>query len=180
MKWNAEWYIVVRRRDIMKLKNYFTVSEEYIICYPVMPKKKSTWIYRLRRGNGPQSTSCTHSAPINHPSCQIMAVSGLTWSCFCSSFRTRWRETQHRRWTERVWGFSLHHPPHEGTYQYTYFTITSRSVRHTVSEPVVLHDCNCKCVVAVSIIVQQDATIFSILYFCKPALHVSGGISTHN
>jgi len=32
-----------------------------------------------------------------------------------------------------------------------------------------------------SIIVQQDATIYSLLYFCKLlALHVSGGNSTHH
>jgi hypothetical protein len=34
---------------------------------------------------------------------------------------------------------------------------------------------------AMSIIVQQDATIYSLLYFCKLlALHVSGGNSTHH
>ena len=33
---------------------------------------------------------------------------------------------------------------------------------------------------SMSIIVQQDATIYSLLYFCKAALHVSGGTSTHH
>jgi hypothetical protein len=34
---------------------------------------------------------------------------------------------------------------------------------------------------SMSIIVQQDATIYSLLYFCKLlALHVSGGYSTHH
>jgi len=32
----------------------------------------------------------------------------------------------------------------------------------------------------VSIIVQQDVTIYSLLCFCKTALHVSGGTSTHH
>ena len=31
-----------------------------------------------------------------------------------------------------------------------------------------------------SIIVQQDATVYSSLYFRKTALHVSGGTSTHH
>jgi len=34
---------------------------------------------------------------------------------------------------------------------------------------------------SMSIIVQQDATLYSLLYFCKLlALHVSGGNSTHH
>ena len=31
-----------------------------------------------------------------------------------------------------------------------------------------------------STIVQQDATIYSLLCFCKTAVHVSGGTSTHH
>jgi len=34
---------------------------------------------------------------------------------------------------------------------------------------------------SMSVIVQQDGTIYSLLYFCKMlALHVSGGNSTHH
>ena len=33
---------------------------------------------------------------------------------------------------------------------------------------------------SMSIIVQQDATIYSLLYSCKTYLHISGGTSTHH
>jgi len=33
---------------------------------------------------------------------------------------------------------------------------------------------------SMSVIAQQDATIYSLLYFCKTALHVSGDTSTHH
>jgi hypothetical protein len=135
MKWNAEWYIVVQWYDMSWNKNMISQWVRNTLSVTLYCRKRnqtfvkkwcqnvgniSTWICGLRWVMGPKVIV----ALIAHHTPTTMSCngSGLTWeSCYCPSFRTHWRETQHRRWTERVWGFSLHHQQRDGTYQYTHF-----------------------------------------------------------